>query len=517
MVSLLCFGQTVSANENPSELDVLKSEIAQMRALYEAQIAKLEARVEELENKQAAAPPSTEAETSIAYGAIPSPDNGDASPNVVAYEDRAEEIQQGVMNEAELAAMGASNGFTFNGYFRSGFGVDSKGNIMEAFQAPNSLAKYRLGNEAETYIETAFGYSFPELDLPEGTDFFVGFRPSYLVPDARFASQSEFSVREAYALATGVLKANESASFWAGQRFYQRFDVHINDFYYLDMSGFGGGVEDIQVGDIGKFAIAWLGGSIDTLDSSGSELSNSVNGKNSLDLRFYDIDVPYGKGFVWVDLAHSQSRLRPNGVNVKVNGGGGAAFALGHESNEFLGGRNIFMVQYGFGAASNFKATQEDYAFLNPAAAPAAPLNVNTEDAWQFRVVEDIVIQPYDDLSLQGTFVYNEANTGAAVNPRRTWISAGVRPIYYFDDFFSIAVEGGIDHTSGDGVPSGELYKFTFAPQITPKTNFFSRPAIRFFITYAFWSDSFKGSVSSRNYTTNTDGLNIGVQAEAWW
>ena len=46
----------------------------------------------------------------------------------------------------------------FMGYFRSGFGLDSKGKSMSAFQAPNAESKYRLGNEAETYLETGFNY-----------------------------------------------------------------------------------------------------------------------------------------------------------------------------------------------------------------------------------------------------------------------------------------------------------------------------------------------------------------------
>src|SRR5262249_56188161 len=43
--------------------------------------------------------------------------------------------------------------FEFHGYFRSGYGVNSKGGQQVAFQAPGAGAKYRLGNEAETYGE----------------------------------------------------------------------------------------------------------------------------------------------------------------------------------------------------------------------------------------------------------------------------------------------------------------------------------------------------------------------------
>src|SRR5215469_3889825 len=46
--------------------------------------------------------------------------------------------------------------FEFHGYFRSGYGLNSQGGQQVAFQAPGAGAKYRLGNEAETYGEFIF-------------------------------------------------------------------------------------------------------------------------------------------------------------------------------------------------------------------------------------------------------------------------------------------------------------------------------------------------------------------------
>src|SRR5260370_41743527 len=46
--------------------------------------------------------------------------------------------------------------FEFHGYFRSGYGLNSVGGQQIAFQAPGAGAKYRLGNEAETYAELIF-------------------------------------------------------------------------------------------------------------------------------------------------------------------------------------------------------------------------------------------------------------------------------------------------------------------------------------------------------------------------
>ena len=43
--------------------------------------------------------------------------------------------------------------FEFHGQFRAGYGLNSKGGQQVAFQAPGADAKFRLGNEAETYAE----------------------------------------------------------------------------------------------------------------------------------------------------------------------------------------------------------------------------------------------------------------------------------------------------------------------------------------------------------------------------
>jgi maltoporin len=46
------------------------------------------------------------------------------------------------------------------------------------------------------------------------------------------------------------------ARYWAGKRFYRQDEVHINDFYFWDMSGPGAGVEKVDIG-IGKLAFAY--------------------------------------------------------------------------------------------------------------------------------------------------------------------------------------------------------------------------------------------------------------------
>src|SRR5262245_53634736 len=83
--------------------------------------------------------------------------------------------------------------------------------------------------------------------------------------------------------------------------------------YYLDMSGYGGGVEDVPVGNFGKVALAWLGGSVD-----GYETDHGDVAKQNIDLRLYDVMVPFGKLALWVNYANT----RGGEVNNVSNPGG---------------------------------------------------------------------------------------------------------------------------------------------------------------------------------------------------
>ena len=75
----------------------------------------------------------------------------------------------------------------------------------------------------------------------------------------------------------------------------------------------------------------------------------------------------------------------------------------------------------------------------------------------------------------------------------------------------------GFDHTNLPGSCDGWLRKCTFAPQIGADRKFFGRPVLRAFVTYANWSNGFRGLVGGVPFEKATTGLTYGVQAEHWW
>lgn len=404
--------------------------------------------------------------------------------------------------------------FEFHGYLRSGFGMNGEGGKMEAFKAPGAGAKYRLGNEADTYGEVGFTHNWLREDNPLESPYLrthVMF--SYSTAE-NFSYESlnnqvqgnDFALRQAYVEGGNVFESNPDIRFWAGQRYYRRHDIHINDFYYLDMSGYGGGVEDVPLGEFGKLALAWIGGSVDDYATDNGNVA-----KQNIDLRLYGINVPLGKLTLWFDYSNTKGGevrdvFDEAGDPFSVGSSSGWAVGLIHrtEEDKLWGGYNEFSLQYGSGAAYNFASTLD-------AAGP------DLDDASRFRVTDHITVQPSPHFAMQAVGIYEETKYGGP-DSNETWTSFGVRPVYFFNDRFSIALEAGVDWAQSDPLGTdGHLWKITLAPQLSRGGKFFSRPVIRPFITYANWSEDFKGRVGGSPYENATDGLSYGIQVEAWW
>ena len=405
-------------------------------------------------------------------------------------------------------------GFRFHGYLRSGYGVNGEGDAQEAFRAPNANAKFRLGNETEAYLETTFDYGLAPADEKD-VFFDTQITVSYVIPTSNTNTfDTTIALREAWALARGVLGSHQDAQFWAGSRFYDRHDLHMSDFYYRDMSGFGGGIENLKLGSA-RFALAWLGGSIDTLQSNGTVVPPGQFriDKNTFDLRAYDVPLAGGRLAVFFDLSLFKGDAVPV-ADVPVIFQSDTGWSLGaiHE-RRFAHGQNKLSVQYGNGVASSFTAV-----LGAPPGRTFAPGEVvDPSNEWQLRIVEDLSLERLGPFSLLVGAVYQETYNGAATQNRLRWTALGVRPSWALDRHFSLQLEAGLDHTWQQDGTEGSLVKVTVGPQISPSPGSYVRPSLRAYVTWARWSDGFVGLVAPVTYGTTNRGLAAGVQLEAWW
>ena len=264
----------------------------------------------------------------------------------------------------------------------------------------------------------------------------------------------------------------------------------------LDMSGYGGGVEDLNV-RVGKLAVAFISGARPDIVTSNGYLS-----KNNIDVRLYDLKGPFGLWGVWFDYATSKGGETPAGTTIPTTAG--YAFGVRHQRLEWHGGYHTFSVQYGTGAASNFSSVLDNPTpFLQSSA--------------RLLVVEQLLYQPNDRFAIMPIFIYQRYKDGNPQHGWSEWVSFGARPQVFFTKYISLAFEGGFDHTNSPGQFDGWLRKFTIAPQIGAGRKFYSRPVLRAFLTYASWSDGFRGLVGGIPYFDRTNGLTYGLQAETWW
>jgi len=490
----------------------LQQQIQQMKDTYEKQISALEGRIASLEQANRAIAHAAQEGTAsvtdlqaevakeVAAQEKPKLSRGEQTEieqTELANTPTYDEIQDSQKVARELQQQVKQ--FEFHGYIRSGEGLNGEGGQMVAFQAPGAPAKYRLGNEPDTYGELIFVNNWinPNHDTDKAwmkTEVLV---QANTTQSNNFASTDQFRFREAFIQVGNVLASNPSADFWAGERYYRRQNIDIDDFFFLDMSGYGGGVENLDVG-IGQVAVSYLGGAKEDLVTD-----NGTYPKSNLDARLYGVKGLGGELGVWYDYSFSKGGTLTNGQ--KVPSVGGWAIGIGHMREEWLGGYNKISLQYGVGNAANFSTGIDEPTVYLP-------------NAHTFRFTESAVIQPNDKFAIQPVVIYQLQTTGNPADGTNKWFSLGGRPVFFFTDHVSLAFEAGFDHTSsGTGLYDGWLRKFTLAPQIGAGRKFFSRPVLRAFVTYANWSDGLKGFVGGPAYLNKTSGWNFGVQGETWW
>jgi len=498
-----------TAAQLQQQLQELKQEYAETARMLEQRIAVLEQQIE-----QQKAVTTTPSENTVSAAELVKeaaekkvPSHADqvgakfqgAVPSEPTYDLLREADQKIEKLQQQLGS------FEFHGYFRSGYGLNSAGGQQVAFQAPGAGAKYRLGNEAETYGEFIFVNNWLNPDHATDkawmkTEVMLEANATNSASYANFpagAGNDQFRLREAFIQAGNVIESQPDAKFWAGERYYRRQHVEIDDFYPLDMSGYGAGLEDLHV-RVGKLAVSYLSGARPDIVTENGYLA-----KNNVDVRLYDLKGPAGLWAGWFNFATTKGGQTSTGAFAPTTNG--YAFGLRHQSLEWHGGYHALGIQYGTGAASNFSTSIDD---------PTPYVSSSR----RLLIVEHLLFQPNDKFAIMPIFIYQRTKDGDFRHDWNQWFSFGARPEIFFTKYLSLALEAGADHThSPDGQYEGWLRKFTIAPQIGAGRKFFSRPVLRAFLTYANWSDGLRGYVGGVPYLKKTNGLTYGVQAETWW
>ena len=425
----------------------------------------------------------------------------------------------------------AASAVDFHGYFRAGAQASTQGGEVYCLGNGNKGHKVgRLGDECDTYAELTLNQevynkannkwtvnTLVAYGTAEGNRDLQGDSWQGVGGDGPWNGQ-RLSIRELW---TGY-QTDAGYQIWAGKRFYQRKDIHLLDLYYLNNSGYGAGIEGIDVG-MGNLAFAvtkWANDGTSDYNRNVYKLDARWNGIPVGPLGNLDASVIYALPFISEQQeANAAGNARAN----RANSGALVTLDLNTAVNsDSVNLMNHFVVQYGtngFGyigqngnhAGDNYTPDLDDTG--------VRVIDWGTLDAGNFGLGYSLIwahVDNGDDHKAAGATWTTE---------RSGWIySIVLRPEYKWTEFTRTTLELGYSSQKTNGwMAPGEdpdVYKVTLAQQFTPGKGFWTRPAIRFYVSYIGGDEFAEGwAVGYKN--KNKDGdehqITVGTQVEAWW
>ena len=401
----------------------------------------------------------------------------------------------------------------FFGYMRAGVGFDKNGgyNTQGLGGVANKVG--RLGSESDA----VFGELGLGADVAKVADtiWTVNMMLGMSAGDADPGNwSSSYGFRQFNVEVKGLFDWDKDALLWMGKRYVQREDIHITDTYYYDISGTGFGLENVSLGS-GKWSAAYVKRASDyhvfdtrysfpLWDGASLQIGETytLNKKpaDTVSENNYKVDLEKGS-FTKLKDDEKVSKA-PDVVN-------GNTFSL-EFTQGFNGGWNKTVYMWMKGASG---ATTEVGASRSNGDANAHKIYNFGEtslggDFHLFHQV-DYTYQKFDDKD----------------NTKVQEYRVVLRPWLKLTQMTRAYVELGhyAKSTAQDNKAEHEnerMQKATVAYAITPDAgNFWSRPEMRFFVTWLHVDGNNKGgnaTFTSGRKTGSTD-ITVGAQVEAWW
>jgi len=408
------------------------------------------------------------------------------------------------------AILADNNSTTFIGYARTGLGFSESGENQVGFGAPGAPVKYRLGNEADTFVELGVDYRFALPDRQSSSGNAPKFQLVAMVSSyAPFGSSNQLGIDNISQLYIKVedVMANE-ADVWVGRRYYGRQEIHLNDYFWLNSgqgAHAGAGVENFELG-YGKFHAAVFKVE-DQIDGVGPTI-NTI----TFDFRHDGLNLgATGELGLWFYAA-----FRHENVDLNLDSHDGYGLGVWYQHQPIANASNVISLTHRSGAAIpqgkiNPQPVREDQGF-------------DLDEARRWEINNNFLYEPESNFAVHWTLIYRREESGVigAEGDELDWLSSGIRPIYYLSDNLNVAFEYGFDQVENKRTSiDGSLHKGTVAMQFAFKRGYYTRPVLRLFATYAKWSDEFRGLVGTSegndSYANSTSGWNLGLQLEAWW
>ncbi|KIM11515.1 MAG: hypothetical protein KU37_04730 [Sulfuricurvum sp. PC08-66] len=376
------------------------------------------------------------------------------------------------------------------------------------FKGYGAASKYRLGNECETWFEII---GAQEIALESGIVIHNQVRPAFMGKNQEAIDFVRWD--EAYVQVEHLLQEN-SLKLWVGNKIYKRYDSFLSDYFYLNMSGNGLGIEDFSLGQTTTLSYAFIYNLIDP--------TNTADHKTLLyqshDLR-YEGKTNRGSYAALLNYMYIGSQSFDDGRAIDGFGGVAAGVHYIDEklTQELLGmeGKNTSAFFVGQGAAkgafANSAYLQESAiekllaagkGYATAVTARAINHNAFENDAWG--MISNLVVEYRDDVSYDTT--------------KQLWFSFGVRPILYVHEYVRWVVEAGFDDVYD--LYNTKMYwllKGSTALELAFHKGIWERPVARLYYTAGYWNGNSQGLVGNTLVANQTNGQTVGVQLEHWW
>ena len=334
------------------------------------------------------------------------------------------------------------------------------------------------------------------------------------------------------------------ATFWGGKQYYERRNIDMIDFFYLNTSDTGVGVEDVDLG-FGKLSFSIFGA-----DKDASLMFIRP------DLRVYGIPVNPGGSLMIdlnVDLRSSNKSMRTEGDNEASTG---FWVTVEHSQTGIMGGNNLFVGQFANGLAAGMGGALPSFSVVPNTFGTAAQVSAQSftdslnKDNMQYRFLDALLLQPSKvfQVLIGGSYAHKQfassAFGGSDNKIKEDAYGVFARPKFWFGESGPVSyfnIQGDIGYTAvqlkdipGSDNKSPNLIKGTIALAVSPAVGegggFFVRPEIRLYGTFANWNKDANevggafgnadGASSAAKFNDAGDaksGGTFGVQAEGWF
>ncbi|WP_163132065.1 carbohydrate porin [Agarivorans sp. Alg241-V36] len=378
-------------------------------------------------------------------------------------------------------------GIIFSGYAR--YGLHYSDDFQKYVQAEGELAGRatgRLGNETNGG-EFQFAKAF-QSDSGAIWDVVLMLEnwwkyESELQSGEEISEYGDIALKKFYAGATNIFASQPNAYIWAGRDFHQRPQQGINDYFWMSHDGQGGGIYNLELGDMAKLDFSVVG----QVDGPGD------NGNYALTSKLHALQLADSLALSFLfNYGFESDQYDDNGVienKDKIN-----AYHLAAVLDQnWSKGRNQFIARYADNADTSVFNKTEDLTTLY----------LSLEGAVNFN----------EKVALEYLGAYHNYDANSSEDDRTNY-SAIMRPMYNWNETHSTWLEAGYSVVDYDQGGKNKAWKVTLSQNVTINAFANARPMLRFYVTAGQADNQVR---SNEAIAAEQDTLAMGAMFESWW